>query len=94
VIVAHQNQIVMEATLEEALERLFPSGTRATPAASPAGKSDTEGAPSPAIPPELSARALEHYRRAIQAQRGGDWAAYGEEIRQLGEVLTQMHRMP
>ena len=94
VIVAHQNQIVMEATLEEALARLFPSGTRATPPARPAGKSDTEGAPSPAIPPELSARALEHYRRAIEAQREGNWAAYGEEIRRLGEVLNQMHRTP
>ena len=94
VIVAHQNQIVMEATLEEALARLFPSGTRATPPARPAGKSDTEGAPSPAIPPELSARALEHYRRAIEAQREGNWAVYGEEIRRLGEVLTQMHRTP
>jgi hypothetical protein len=79
VIVAHQNQIVMEATLEEALERLFPSGAaRATLPATPAGKSDTEGAP--AIPHELSARALEHYRRAIQAQREGNWAVYGEEI--------------
>ena len=95
VIVAHQNQIVMEATLEEALERLFPSGAaRATLPATPAGKSDTEGAPSPAIPHELSARALEHYRRAIQAQREGNWAVYGEEIRRLGEVLNQMHRTP
>jgi hypothetical protein len=95
VIVAHQNQIVMEATLEEALERLFPSGAaRATLPATPAGKSDTEGAPSPAIPYELSARALEHYRRAMQAQREGNWAVYGEEIRRLGEVLNQMRRTP
>src|SRR4029434_7186081 len=70
VIVAHQNQIVMEATLEEALERLFPSGAaRATLPDMPAGKSDTEGAPSPHIPNELSARALDHYRRAMQAPR-------------------------
>jgi uncharacterized protein len=95
VIVAHQNQIVMEATLEEALERLFPSGAaRATLTATPAGKSDTEGAPSPAIPHELSARALEHYRRAMQAQREGNWAVYGEEIRRLGELLNQMRRTP
>ena len=39
VVVAHQNQIVMEATLEEVLERLFPSGTeRAKPPANLAGK--------------------------------------------------------
>ena len=93
VIVAHQNQIVMEATLEAALERLFPSGAaRATPPAKPAAKSGTEGAPRPALRDELSARALEHYRRALQAQREGNWAVYGEEIRRLGEVLNQMER--
>ena len=42
VIVAHQNQIVMEETLDEALDRLFPSGAaRATLPAAPAGKSRT-----------------------------------------------------
>ena len=46
VVVAHQNQIVMEVTLEEALERLFPSGgERAEPPAELAGRSGTEGAP-------------------------------------------------
>jgi hypothetical protein len=38
----------------------------------------------------LAARAREHYQRALQAQREGDWARYGEEIRRLGEVLDQM----
>ncbi|MBI2833699.1 MAG: UPF0182 family protein, partial [Acidobacteria bacterium] len=95
VIVAHQNQIVMEETLEKALERLFPSGAeRAAPPAEVAGESVTEGTPRPAMQDELSARALEHYRRALQAQREGNWAVYGEEIRRLGEVLNQMKRTP
>jgi hypothetical protein len=38
----------------------------------------------------LAARAQAHYQRAIQAQREGDWARYGEEIRRLGEVLDRM----
>ena len=91
VVVAHQNQIVMEVTLEEALERLFPSGgERAEPPAELAGRSGTEGAPRPAMQDELSARALEHYRSALRAQREGNWALYGEEIRGLGEALNQM----
>ena len=95
VIVAHQNQIVMEATLEEALERLFPSvAERAAPSVRLAAKSGTREATQPPVQDELSARALEHYRRALQAQREGDWAAYGEEIRRLGEVLNQMDRTP
>ena len=39
-------------------------------------------------------RAREHYQRAVQAQRDGNWALYGEEIRRLGEVLDQMDRRP
>jgi hypothetical protein len=96
VIVAHQNQIVMEDTLEAALERLFPSrpGERPPPAdagavpltaAAPAAEADLTG---------LAAQAQEHFRRATQAQRAGDWALYGEEIKKLGEVLERMRRRP
>jgi uncharacterized membrane protein (UPF0182 family) len=48
----------------------------------------------PAQNDELSAKALEHYRRALQAQREGNWALYGDEIRRLGEVLDQLGRRP
>ena len=44
----------------------------------------------PAGPPSLAGRAQEHYTRAIQAQRDGDWARYGEELTRLGEVLERM----
>ena len=43
---------------------------------------------------DLGARAREHYQRALQAQREGDWALYGEEIRRLGEVLERMRERP
>jgi hypothetical protein len=39
---------------------------------------------------DLVARARAHYERAMQAQRQGDWARYGEEIRQLGEALERI----
>jgi uncharacterized membrane protein (UPF0182 family) len=93
VIVAYQNQIVMEETLEEALDRLFPrDGARPasppTPSIQVAGGETVSEAPSD----DVSSRALEHYRRAIQAQRDGDWALYGEEIRRLGQVLEEMRK--
>jgi len=94
VIVAHQNQIVMEETLEEALERLFPAGAERAARAAPVLEPGTEPAPRQAQGDELSARALEHYQRGLQAQREGNWALYGEEIRRLGEVLGQMGRRP
>ena len=36
------------------------------------------------------AEARRRYQSALQAQRAGDWARYGEEIRQLGELLEQV----
>ena len=35
-------------------------------------------------------RAAELYQRAVAAQRSGDWARYGEDLSQLGEVLRQL----
>jgi uncharacterized membrane protein (UPF0182 family) len=99
VIVAHQNQIVMEETLEAALNRLFPpqGGPAAARPGMPVAAPDAQSgaaAPTPGTPAgdDLSARALDHYRRALQAQRDGNWALYGEEIRRLGEILEQIRR--
>jgi uncharacterized membrane protein (UPF0182 family) len=97
VIVAYENRIVMEKTLEAGLARLFsgeaparpPSGTETrapettpTPAATGSPASPGLGA--------LAGEARAHYDRAVQAQRNGDWATYGEELRQLGQVLEKM----
>ena len=91
VIVAHQNQIVMEETLEKALERLFPGDAEgAARHAPPVVEPSTGIASRPAQNDELLASAREHYRRALQAQREGNWALYGEEIRKLGEVLNKI----
>jgi uncharacterized membrane protein (UPF0182 family) len=103
VIVAYQNQIVMEDTLEAGLARLFgtrtgepvPTGTLTTTATPP-----TPGAPPVAAPAgvdrgplaPLAAEARTRYEQAVAAQRAGDWAKYGEEIRALGEVLDRMRR--
>jgi len=98
VAVAYQEQIVMERTLDEALARLF-DGTRqrtssttsttstATPV-EPAAPGTRAGAP--ATTSQLAAEARTHYERAIEAQRAGDWAKYGEELRILGELLAKM----
>jgi hypothetical protein len=94
VIVAYQNQIVMEETLEAALERMFPHDGTPRPAAGPA--TGGVGAPeTPEVGPgDLATQARDHYRRAIEAQRSGDWALYGEELRKLGDVLERMSARP
>ena len=40
----------------------------------------------------LAGEARGHYERAIEAQRAGDWAKYGEEIRLLGQALERMRQ--
>jgi len=107
VIVAHQNQIVMEQTLDAGLARLFGgrgapqapvamAANRPTPEARPATPASAEpqsGVPAPGDDvTALAAQARTHYDRALAAQRAGDWAAYGEEIKRLGEVLSRMKR--
>ena len=102
VIVAYQNRIVMEETLDEALARLFgtpppdPSDAPAAVLASFAGAAaETAAAPGPAPGARgLAQQAQEHYSRAMQAQRQGDWAAYGAEIERLGDVLSQLENTP
>lgn len=89
VVVAYQNRVVMRETLDAALADLFggsgtaPSSTEvaADPSAAAAGADD---------PGALAAEARSRYRAALEAQRAGDWARYGEEIRQLGALLERL----
>jgi uncharacterized membrane protein (UPF0182 family) len=121
VIVAYQNQIVMEETLDLALNRIFPPGGGATPIgglaqagtsapappATRAERATEEAVATPAAPvpreagagaqasrAELAAAAQAAYRRAIRAQREGDWARYGEEIKRLGAILDRLAKQP
>jgi hypothetical protein len=95
VVVAYQNQVVMEETLQEGLARLFGAGPQPTatdletagdrPAPQPGAVAGTRQAVSLLID-----QAGRRYRLAVEAQRAGNWAAYGEEIRRLGNILEQL----
>ena len=100
VIVAYQNQIVMEESLDLALNRLF--GTDASPGSLPADTRlaglELPAAAADATPSAASGNggnplvteAAELYRRALNAQRQGNWAEYGDQIEQLGAVLERL----
>ena len=100
VVVVYQDQIVMEQTFEQALAKLFGGGTTAPRGQPTATSTASSQPPAPgvppsgaAVPPQISALATEaqtHYQRAIDAQRAGDWAKYGEEIKALGQTLDRM----
>ena len=39
---------------------------------------------------ELASQATTHYQRAVEAQRAGDWATYGNELERLGRILEEL----
>ncbi|MGH9844482.1 MAG: UPF0182 family protein [Blastocatellia bacterium] len=98
VIVAADERIAMEPTLAESLARLFgqplPGETKPDAPAPGPGETlaTTTSTANVSGAGALSAQAKQHYDRAIQAQREGDWARYGEEIKRLGAVIEQMSR--
>ena len=97
VVVAYQNRIVMEETLDDALARLF--GGPGLPASAPPTRlvADIAAGPLPAAAAaptgSLASQAQNHYTRAIRAQRDGNWALYGEEIERLGAVLEELRNV-
>jgi uncharacterized membrane protein (UPF0182 family) len=74
VVVAYGDKIAMEPTLDAALLSVFGEGA----------PDDTGGGPANA------ASARELYEKAVEAQRSGDWAAYGRYIDELGDVLDAL----
>ena len=96
VVVAYQNRVVMEETLDAGLAQLFGGAgaatrepPRAAGAAGAAGAANAARATN-AQAADLARRANESFRRAVEAQRAGDWARYGEELRRLEDVLRQL----
>jgi hypothetical protein len=88
VFVAYGNQIAMEPTLEQSLQRIFGGRPRVEDAARPAA-----GVAPPAVGDALrglAQRALEAWSRAQEALRRGDWSAYGEEQRRLEQALREL----
>jgi hypothetical protein len=84
VIVAFGDEVVMEENLELALQRLF-GGKKAVAAPVTAVAADAKASPA-----TLAREAMSIYEKAINLQRQGNWAAYGEELRRLEQVLKRM----
>jgi uncharacterized membrane protein (UPF0182 family) len=99
VLVAYSDHVVMEPTLDAALTKIFGgtvTTTEARPATTPGQPTPSPGTPGskpPEAAPDTQAlihEANQHYERALQLQRQGDWAGYGDEIKKLGEVLNKL----
>ncbi|MEW6410020.1 MAG: UPF0182 family protein [Nitrospirota bacterium] len=82
VIVAYENDVVMEENLELGLQRLF-GGRKILPA-----KEKLEDVR--ASIDELAKDAMQAYERAIELLRQGDWAGYGEQLKRLERILKRI----
>jgi uncharacterized protein len=87
--VAFGNQIAMEETLEQSLQRIF-SGRVASVTAQAGQVSASPGVAG--AEKGLASRALEHYARAQEHLRQGSWAEFGEELKRLEGTLKEMQK--
>jgi uncharacterized membrane protein (UPF0182 family) len=97
VIVAFGNQIAMEETFEQSLQRVFGSkpGQQTAPAAQPIV---AQGGPAAAQggleKRNLAAQALDHFRRSQESLKQGNWSGYGEEMKRVEALLKEMQNAP
>lgn len=97
VILSTGGRVAMAETFDEALTRVVgvqarkpsapakPGAVPPAPSPSPTGTEDLKG---------LAREARRAYEAAEAAQRAGDWARYGEEIKKLSTILERMTGNP
>lgn len=93
VIVAYENQIAMAETLEESLSQIFKGEL---PQRDLTGEAFVESADRPEVAGQATGDLIQQakaaYDRAIQAQKQGDWAKYGDELRRLGAIIDGLNQ--
>jgi hypothetical protein len=83
VIVAYENNVVMEENLELCLQRLF--GGKKTPVI---GESPVS--PKKMATGDLAKEAMKLFEKTKELQRQGNWAGYGEYLKKLEDTLKEM----
>ncbi len=90
VVASYSDRVVMGDTLDLTMAALFTN--QAPPAPTIAKAITTEAAPQPiavGAPKAAIQSAAQHYNRALEAIRAGDWTAFGAEMKQLGDELSK-----
>jgi uncharacterized membrane protein (UPF0182 family) len=88
VLVAFGNQIAMEETLEQSLQRVFGGkapGQVPQRSAAPEVRTDDRN---------LARQAWDAFQRSQESLRQGNWAGYGEELRRVESLLREMQKSP
>ena len=88
VIVAYENDVVMEEDLEAGLLRLFGRRTGLATKKEQGVATIKEDMPLA----QLAKEAMKIFEKAGEAQKQGDWAGYGEQLKKLEEALKRLAR--
>jgi uncharacterized membrane protein (UPF0182 family) len=87
VIASYGEHVVMKETLAEALLALFME-----PGIAPTAPSAAVGTPLAGPTADRAREALDHYHRAIERLKSGDWAGFGTELDATRTLLEGMSR--
>jgi uncharacterized membrane protein (UPF0182 family) len=85
VIVAFGNRLIMENNLDKALNSVLDEQIFSKKLASPSISQNQDTT-------QLGVLALEHYNKAKDYLRQGNWAEYGRELENLEKILTEISR--
>lgn len=89
VVIAAGDRIAMEPTIGQSLARIFgtpPPGAAAGARPTPPPAPPSDGTAMGALPLQIR----EAYQRAVERQRQGDWAGYGQALQELERLLDQL----
>ncbi len=92
VVVAYGDTIAYEETLDAALESLFGEGSQRTSSSQSSDTGDSASSSAGLSEDEIIAKTLEAFNAAEEAQRNGDWAAYGNYMDQVSSYLNQLSK--
>jgi uncharacterized membrane protein (UPF0182 family) len=78
----------MEETLDQAVQRIFGARSDKALAQAVAPAAETGARETPAD------RALQHYQRAQDFLRQGNWGGFGDELKKLEGALKELQKNP
>ncbi|MBK1813419.1 UPF0182 family protein [Clostridium sp. YIM B02505] len=91
IILSDGEKIVGDETVEKALGKLF-NYTNQSNKPVENNTNNNVGSDNNNISKDDITKANELYQKALEAQKAGDWSAYGEYIKQLGDILKNMKK--
>ena len=89
VIVQYGDSIVMEENIPKALTKLFGSEVKEEGTQLQEGGQET---PQAETPSDIANKAADLFKKATEAQKKGDWAAYGNYLKELESELSKLQQ--